>query len=230
MPATPQTPEATYWRDYFDRRARGDSPDHSRNGYVSEANARFMRGVVRHIVGTVQGQLVLDVGSGDGRMTAPLASDNEIVAVDFSAAMLSWARERGLAPICADMLRLPLPRHVFDLVVCVEAMTCLPRPLDVLDGLIDVLRPGGHIVIGGLNGKSMLRRVVRPIAAAAGARQPALIPPDDCRNALERLGVDPDPLVWVAYYPAFTIEDRPGATGWAWRRVATNFVIRGRKR
>ncbi|HLB80465.1 MAG TPA: class I SAM-dependent methyltransferase [Dongiaceae bacterium] len=217
--------ETRYWRDFFGARADEAKPHHVRIGQASAAIARMIETAVRARIGAVSGLRLLDAGCGDGQITAPTAGGNAVVGLDFSPPMLCLARRRGLVPVCADLTALPFAPDSFDIAVCAEAMTCLPQPLDALDGLARAVKPGGRLIVTGLNAGSPLRRLARGLLRALHVRQPELIDPEDCLRALRGSGLQTAPVQWLAPYLGGAL----GRSGRLDRLLATNFLIEATK-
>ncbi|MEU4642271.1 class I SAM-dependent methyltransferase [Micromonospora sp. NPDC023814] len=104
-------------------------------------------------VGVQPGQRVLDVGAGDGTITAHLAElvgpAGSVTAVDTDTNLLNPTHiidvyQRDLAGE-----RLPGEPGSFD-VITARCLQQLPSPADVLEQLISLLRPGGWLVVGEL--------------------------------------------------------------------------------
>ena len=222
--------ESNYWREYFDQKADTTDVKSRRNGYLSNANARLMHHTVQKTLGSLRDQRILDVGCGDGDVTSALTIQNAIIGLDLSSRMLNVASTSGGIPVCADMLEPPFPPNSFDTVICVEAMTCLSQPLEVLPILTKMLRPGGSLLIGGLNFHSMLRRLIRPLTSTLGTQHPRLIMPGHCRTILDDLGVHLEPTIWITYYPGFSLQGEPSIMTPIIKKWATNFLIKGLKR
>lgn len=224
-----ETNAKTYWRRYFEERAAGQTKAHERVGYALAATARTMHRVVGEVVGQVSGLDILDVGCGDGQVTGHLAVANRVTGVDFSLSMLRHARRCGLNPVGADITALPFVATSFDLVLCVEAMTCLPEPLKVVEGLVRMLRPGGRLIITGLNRASILRQVASRICGAVGIKQPRLVDSSRCAAMLRDHGLAVEPVLWVSYFIGKTGR-RSGGSGIVLQPlIATNFLIEARK-
>lgn len=219
----------TYWRSYFDDRAAVGHAPHARAGYTSESHAGYMRSVVAQSIGQVNGLSVLDIGCGEGQVSRHLCANNSVVGLDFSPPILQLTRTAGLTPVAADMSRLPFRDKSFDLVLCVEAMTCLPQPLEIIPELVRVVTPGGRLVVTGLNSASVLRRIVRSAARAIGLEQPQLIDVQESVAGLERIGMLVSPVRWVTYYANHTFAPASDLATSASRRLATNFLIEARK-
>ncbi|MEO9326593.1 class I SAM-dependent methyltransferase [Gordonia aurantiaca] len=100
-------------------------------------------------------RLVLDVACGPGNYTRLIADgltgDGRCVGIDLSPAMLRQAvrtnaSERAVF-LRADAHAIPFDDNTFDVVTCLAALYLIPDPLPVIDELVRVARPGGHIVI-----------------------------------------------------------------------------------
>ena len=226
---TPSRDDRTYWRIYFDRAATAATTDHERVGYTSSATASQMHASLRRALGVVAGQRVLDAGCGDGQVTAALAASNVLVGVDFSPAMAARAARRGLRPVCADVLALPFAAASFDLVVCAEALACLPDPLAALPGLMRLVKPGGRLLISGLNRRSILRHVVRTIGKVRGVFEPQLIDPARAERILAEHGFEIEPLWWVGYVLGFVAQPRSPLARFVLSWPATNFILAARR-
>ena len=104
---------------------------------------------------------VVDAGCGTGTLSAYLAVDADVVSVDLSAASLAVLRSRpgALAPVQADVTRLPLRPESVDAVVSNVVLPHLPDELvaRVLDELHAVLRPGGTLVFSVFNWEAVRR-------------------------------------------------------------------------
>lgn len=105
------------------------------------------------------GELILDAGCGTGILAGELAARGSVVAgVDVSAAMLAAARGNtegtGVTLLQADLNALPFSQAVFDAAVCFTVLEFVGAPEVVLSEIWRVLRPGGRLVIGVLNGSS----------------------------------------------------------------------------
>lgn len=125
-------------------------------------------------------QRVLDVACGPGNFTRflseQLTEDGIAVGFDISEAMIARAVRDNRGPRAAyvrgDAAELPYADATFDAVCCYAALYLVPHPLQVVDELIRVLRPGGRIAImtSCQLGLAPLRTVVGLGSAAVGVR------------------------------------------------------------
>ena len=102
----------------------------------------FVRGLGRM-------ERALDVGCGDGRLTAELEAA-ELTAADVSAVALERARARlpGAAFVELDPdAQFPLDDSAFDLVLCAETIEHVRDVQLFLSEIRRVLRPGGELAL-----------------------------------------------------------------------------------
>lgn len=118
---------------------------------------------------------ILDLGCGDGALTAKLAQAGaEVVGVDTSHALLEAARGRGLDARWMDGQSLSFERE-FDAVFSNAALHWMTRASDVVDGVARALVPGGRFVaeFGGHGNIAAIVTALRALARARGL-DPAL--------------------------------------------------------
>lgn len=144
-------------------------------GYA--AKARFVSDLglpVLSLLAPQPGERVLDLGCGDGALTARIAEAGaEVLGIDASPEFVAAARRRGLDVRLMDGHALGFA-GTFDAVFSNAALHWMTRPDAVIDGVWRALRPGGRFVgeFGGGDNVATLRRALR--------------------QALRRRGVDPD--------------------------------------
>ena len=125
------------------------------------------------------GERVLDLGCGDGTLTARLAERGcTVIGVDRSAAFVAAARRRGLEVVAGDARRLhltELPAGEFDAVFSNAVLHWIRQPVAVIRGVHRLLRRGGRYVaeFGGAGNIETVRRALH--------------------RALRRHGIDPAP-------------------------------------
>lgn len=99
-----------------------------------------------------RGKNVLEAGCGAGRFTeVMLAAGARVFAADISTAVDANLENCGGAAgyfVCqADIVRLPLQRGLFDVVVCVGVIQHTPDPETTMAALCSHLKPGGRLFI-----------------------------------------------------------------------------------
>lgn len=100
---------------------------------------------------------VLDAGCGTGRFTEHLANRfRAVVGLDLDPDMLAMAAERVRARLVeGDAVALPFGDGRFDLAVAVTVCEFTADPAAVIAELARVVRPGGRVVVGSLNPRSL---------------------------------------------------------------------------
>ncbi|MEU0395292.1 class I SAM-dependent methyltransferase [Streptomyces sp. NPDC006208] len=117
-----------------------------------DARSRRQAQLLAAALGASPGQLVVDVGCGDGSAAAtaaPLLAGHRIVGVDWSQDALRRARPR-LGHVVRGELEhggLPLADGCADAVLFSEVIEHLVDPDRALDELRRILRPGGHLML-----------------------------------------------------------------------------------
>lgn len=115
------------------------------------------------------GERILDLGCGDGTLTAELvAAGCEVVGVDSSPEQVAAARARGLDARVADATRLTFEAE-FDAVFSNAVLHWITTPDDVIAGVARALRPGGRCV-GEFGGAGNVAQIEAALAAALARR------------------------------------------------------------
>lgn len=187
---------------------------------VSSLGARteaIEHALIFDLLGSVTGCRLLDVGCGDGTLTAAFANAGaEVLGIDRCPSIVE--RAIIVAPdadfVIADVQSLPFPDAHFDVVV-VNTVLCLveDRRAAVAEAM-RVLRPGGRLVLGELGRWSLwaLKRRIKGIFGSEMWRRSRF---SDARSLTAEL-VDAGLRVHVVraaiFYPPF---------GWAARLMAS---------
>lgn len=115
------------------------------------------------------GEDILDLGCGDGVLTAAIAARcRRIVGVDSSPEQVAAARARGVDARLCDGHALPF-RAEFDAIVTNAALHWMKRSDAVIDGMWRALRPGGRIA-GEMGGAGNVARISGALVDALGRR------------------------------------------------------------
>src|SRR6202521_2818548 len=100
-------------------------------------NARFVSdlgGPVGELLAPQAGERILDLGCGDGALTAKLAAMGcDVIGVDSSAQQIAAARALGLEARVVDCKKLEFDSE-FDAVFSNAALHWMKRPADVIAG------------------------------------------------------------------------------------------------
>lgn len=101
---------------------------------------------------TLNGETVLEVGSGAGRFTEQAASTGAmVVSVEYSNAVDANAGNNGARPnvmlVQADLFHMPLAPASFDKVTCLGVLQHTPDPAAAFRAIARMVRPGGQLSI-----------------------------------------------------------------------------------
>ncbi|MGR9054167.1 MAG: class I SAM-dependent methyltransferase, partial [Gammaproteobacteria bacterium] len=108
------------------------------------------------------GETILDLGCGDGRLTASIRERGcRVVGIDADADMIAAAREHGLEAFEIDARQLPY-RDCFDAVFSNAALHWIKDAKAAIDRVYAALKPGGHFV-GEFGGTGNVRTLVEAI-------------------------------------------------------------------
>ncbi len=115
------------------------------------------------------GERILDLGCGDGTLTAQIkAAGCAVVAIDSSAAQIKAACGRGLDAHVMDAHALTFDGE-FDAVFSNAALHWMLRPAEVIAGVARALKPGGRFVAE-MGGAGNVDSVVHGYATALATR------------------------------------------------------------
>ncbi len=136
-------------------------------------NARFVSDLGEEILAWLDpraGERILDLGCGDGALTAKIAASGaSVTGVDTSPELLAAARGRGLDAVEMDAQALSFARE-FDAVFSNAALHWMTAPEGVLAGVSRALKPGGRFVaeFGGHGNVAAIVTAMRSAALAFG--------------------------------------------------------------
>lgn len=99
---------------------------------------------LRSFMGTSEGELILDVGSADGKLGEIVSGS--AVCYDISLTYLKAAQEKGLPVVAGRAEVLPF-KSVFDIVVLSNILEHVPHPGQIIEQVVHVLKPGGRLYI-----------------------------------------------------------------------------------
>lgn len=142
-------------------------------GYVAELGRPALE-----LLNPQAGEDILDLGCGDGRLTATLRERGcRVVGVDASAEMVAAARKRGLDAREMDAQALSLDER-FDAVFSNAALHWMPDADAVIRGVAGVLKPGGRFVgeFGGHGNVAAITVALKAALQRHGGAEAALPP------------------------------------------------------
>src|SRR4051794_11564161 len=147
------------------------------------SNAAFvpqLGDAVLRLLAPMPGELILDLGCGDGVLTRRIVEAGaQAIGLDSSPEMVEAARARGIDAFVADAENMDLGRFgQFDAVFSNAALHWMLDPDAVASGIFAALRDGGRFVgeMGGEGNLANLRQALRDELAARGYGLPAQDP------------------------------------------------------
>jgi trans-aconitate methyltransferase len=117
------------------------------------------------------GERILDLGCGDGQLTARLkATGADVQGFDSSPAMVVSARKLGIVVDEGNAESLPYPDHTFDAVFSNAALHWVRDQDAMLAGVHRVLKPGGRFVaeMGGMGNIAAIRTALIAVMSRHG--------------------------------------------------------------
>jgi len=166
----------------------------------------------------LDGQRVLEAGSGAGRFTEVLlAAGADVTTFDYSSAVDANARNQGRVPrlhlFQGDIFNIPLAESQFDKVICLGVLQHTPDPAAAFRSLARYVAPNGQLVVDvyrkSLAALMQWKYVLRPFTKRMKKESlyrliasvtPALIPAArSLRGAAGRAGARLVPIVEYSY-------------------------------
>jgi len=139
-------------------------------------NARFVSDLgepLLRLLDPKPGELILDLGCGDGALTEKIAARGAgVIAMDASRPQVEAARRRGLTAIVMNGHQLGF-KQPFDAVFTNAALHWMKQPENVVAGVWSSLKPGGRFV-GEFGGKGNVETIRS--ALHAGLRRRGIDP------------------------------------------------------
>lgn len=129
--------------------ARSVMSDYDANGLTGAHDMRVLgKAQWQALLGPQKRPRLLDVGAGDGAVTAELAPlFEEVVTTETSAQMAK--RLRGAGYVChqEDLIGGPLKEQPFDVIALLNVIDRTSRPLSLLENLRPMLKEGGELIV-----------------------------------------------------------------------------------
>lgn len=171
------------------------------------ANGRFVQDLaadVLEMLAPCRGERILDLGCGDGRLTAEIkAAGADVLGVDLSDDLLAVARERGLDVEKIDGHELPFDNE-FDAVFSNAALHWMRAPELMVAGVAQALKPGGRFVgeFGGHGNVAAIATAMRAVSVERAGDPSRVAPwffptPEEYARVLEGAGFTVDAIALV---------------------------------
>ena len=167
--------------------------------------------LLHQLIGVVKGKRVLDLGCGDGLLTAALAERGaRTVGIDIDRSMLRAAvartdpGQRKPARFVEGRLeQLPFRDAMFDVVVAVTVLCLLSDQAIAVREAARVLRPGGRLIIGDLGRWNAwaARRRIKGWFGSRRWRSARFSTAGDLSRLVEREGLTVEAVRGSVYYP-----------------------------
>lgn len=96
----------------------------------------------------LSGKKILELGCGFGHNLALFASDNQVRGIESNPEIAAKTAARGIETLNHDLdAGLPDPDESWDVVICLDVLEHLLRPLECAREISRVLKPGGIAIL-----------------------------------------------------------------------------------
>lgn len=139
-------------REYWDNAAASfdDEPDHGlQDPQILQAWVELLKKWL-----PANNAVILDLGCGTGSLSVAMAGlGHEVTGIDISPAMMAKAKAKAVTFRYSiefhimDAVVPQFPSKSFDAIICRHLLWTLPEPVIVLPRWVDLLKPGGRLVL-----------------------------------------------------------------------------------
>jgi ubiquinone/menaquinone biosynthesis C-methylase UbiE len=152
----------------------------------------------------------LDAGCGAGHYSLNLARSYKVIGVDKSQVLVSKALEKsdrlgiGVNFLAADIVSLPFPSNFFKLIICLNVIEFVPGGAKAVEEMKRVLAPGGVLVLGVCNKKSLwglLKGIGKPFRKSDPFFAGSFYSKDDLLSLARQTGFKVDEIKGAIYFP-----------------------------
>ena len=191
--------------EYFNKIAnRYDSWYLTKTGrYIDRTEKRLIFSMV-----CTRGGRALDLGCGTGNYTLELYKRGfSVVGADLSVEMLKIAKTKlpDVPFVRANAYSLPFKDESFDLILSVTMFEFLREPEKAVREIYRVLKPGGEVVIGTMNGRSswFLFKRLKGLFVETAYRYARFYTPKELEDILLSTGFKEVESRGIIYFPSF---------------------------
>jgi ubiquinone/menaquinone biosynthesis C-methylase UbiE len=217
--------EEKVWENYFGRLTRRKGDHEAANSYFSLKNFELVRSSVLGLIGKARGLSILDVGCGTGHLLHSLAGKNQVVGVDISLTMLTFARSKGFFVVQSSGKKLPFETGGFELVTAINVLQSLKEGNVLTDELVRVTKPGGRIIVSTPNGQNLAMGLFK-ILEKKKYRHLGVYTAEELKGYFRSAGCKVESVLFL-HYPLGKASRVPGdeAARFLDRRLATGLVV-----
>jgi ubiquinone/menaquinone biosynthesis C-methylase UbiE len=108
---------------------------------------------IHHIAPDIPFENILEVGGGQGGLTALLYPRSQITNIDFNPeyAQAPCNQQEQVKFVCGDATALPFENHSFDAITMFDLLEHVPDHKKAVEEALRVLRPGGFLLVSSPN-------------------------------------------------------------------------------
>jgi ubiquinone/menaquinone biosynthesis C-methylase UbiE len=197
------------WRARYERWATQHQSEHHIAGWSQQGLARRLALVLRVIdeINLRSGSQVLDLGAGPGTYTRALSARGyNCLGLDYSWNVIKIAKNKDAAGsyLQGEAYHLPFRDRSFDAVLCVGVLQSLQSISEAMVEMQRVLRPGGYLLLDGLNSLFWLHRLRSWQEAVKGLeKRMSYYSPYHLNEEMKRFSLREAQIHWLATPPSF---------------------------
>ena len=171
------------------------------DGYVSEADLNLGCGVPTELAGIIEGDTVVDLGSGAGNdvfvTRALVGSTGKVIGIDFSDDMLAKAKRNndklGFNNVefkYGEIEEIPLTDNLADVVISNCVMNLVPDKGKAFSEVFRILKKDGHFCISDIVLKGELPEELKKSASAYSGCVAGAMKQDDYLKVISEAGFE----------------------------------------
>jgi ubiquinone/menaquinone biosynthesis C-methylase UbiE len=197
------------WRARYDRWANQLDSEHQIAGWSEQGLSRRLALVLRTMEQTnlEPGSTLLDLGAGPGTYTRALgARGHKCLGLDYSWNVIKIAKVKDAAGryLQGEAYHLPFRDRSFDAVLCVGVLQSLQSINEAMMEMQRVLKPGGYLLLDGLNSLFWLHRLRRWREAVKGLeKRMSYYSPYHLTEEMKRFRLREAQIHWLATPASF---------------------------